>query len=114
MPTLRFIREAREDLEELWVSIAQANPTAADKYLEEIYQKTLLHSHRPYLGQAEPTLARRLGQTPQSVRSFLYRNHLCYYWLRGADMWMLGYIDTRRHRNRALRERLRRLRTQEP
>ena len=79
-------------------SIAQANPTAADKYLEEIYQKTLLYSHRPYLGQAEPTLARRLGQTPQSVRSFLYRNHRCYYWLRGADMWMLGYIDTRRHR----------------
>ena len=49
MPTLRFIREAREDLEELWVSITQANPTAADKYLEEIYQKTLLHLLRERL-----------------------------------------------------------------
>ena len=49
MPTLRFIREAREDLEELWVSIAQANPTAADKYLEEIYQKTLLYFLRERL-----------------------------------------------------------------
>ncbi len=53
MPTLRFIREARQDLEELWVYIARDNPDAADKYLEEIYQKTFLHSQQPQLGQAE-------------------------------------------------------------
>lgn len=114
MAILRFVREARQDLEELWVYIARDNPDAADQYLEEIYQKTLLHSQQPQLGRTEPSLARRLRQAPASVRSFLYRNHRCYYWLRGPEMWMLGYIDTRRHRDRALRERLRRLRAERP
>ncbi|MBI3799462.1 MAG: type II toxin-antitoxin system RelE/ParE family toxin [Deltaproteobacteria bacterium] len=113
MPTPHFDPDARADLEELWSYIAKDNPDAADTYLDEIYQKTQQHADHPYMGKSEPTLAKRLGIASDRLRSFLYRNHRCYY-LTGTDtIWVLGYIHSRRNRDRLFRERFRRLRDEQ-
>jgi hypothetical protein len=40
------------------------------------------------------------------VRSFLYRNHRCYYLVMDEEIRVLGFIDTRRDLDTALEERL--------
>jgi hypothetical protein len=60
----------------------------------------------PLLGQAEPDIAVRLSLAPDQVRSFLYRNHRCYYVVTDEEMRVFGFIDTRRDRQAALDERL--------
>jgi plasmid stabilization system protein ParE len=113
MPTLRFDPDARADLEELWYSIAKDNLDAADTYLNEISQKTQQYADRPHMGKAEPTLAKRLGIPSDRLRSFLYRNHRCYYLIGTDTIWVLGYIHSRRNRDRLFRERFRRLRDEQ-
>ena len=60
----------------------------------------------PLLGQAEPDIAVRLSLAPDQVRSFLYRNHRCYYVVTDEEMRVFGFIDMRRDRQAALDERL--------
>jgi hypothetical protein len=52
----------------------------------------------PLIGQAEPDIAVRLSLAPDQVRSFLYRNHRCYYVVTDEEMRVFSFIDTRRDR----------------
>jgi len=42
--------EAQNDLQEIWVHIAQDNPAAADKLEEDIYEACELLAKNPHLG----------------------------------------------------------------
>ena len=102
--------DARLDLVETWVHIAKDNPEAADKYIDELVEKAQFWAKSRTPGVSEPIIAREIEEPPERVRSFLYRNHRCIFLLTDTQMQILAYLDTRRDRDRALRERLKRLR----
>jgi toxin ParE1/3/4 len=55
MPDIRRTAQAEEDLIDLWLYIAQDNPGAADRLLDEIEDKLSLLADHPQLGPARPT-----------------------------------------------------------
>jgi len=57
------------------------------------------------MGHQEPEVAERLGETPEHVRSFLYRNHRCYYIVTDEAMRVLGFMHTSHDRDTVLEER---------
>jgi hypothetical protein len=57
------------------------------------------------MGQMESEVAERLGEIPERVRSFLYRNHRCYYMVTDDEMRVLGFIDMRQDVEAELEER---------
>src|SRR5215831_9219259 len=57
MPVIRRTAQAEEDLIDLWLYIAQDNPGAADRLLEEIEDKCSLLADHPQLGPARPDIA---------------------------------------------------------
>ena len=57
MPDIRRTAQADEDLIDLWFYIAQDNPGAADRLLDEIEDKFLLLAANPQLGPARPDIA---------------------------------------------------------
>jgi toxin ParE1/3/4 len=63
---------AEEDLIEIWLSIANDNPTAADKLLDHIEAVFVLLAEYPTLGPARPDLAPEL-------RYFVVRKYLILY-----------------------------------
>jgi toxin ParE1/3/4 len=52
MPSIRRTAQAEEDLIDLWLYIAQDNPEAADRLLDEIEDKLSLLADHPQLGPA--------------------------------------------------------------
>jgi len=56
MNGLRLSPEARDDLQEIWVYIAQDNPAAADKREGDIYAACELLAKSPHLGHKRPDL----------------------------------------------------------
>jgi toxin ParE1/3/4 len=58
MPLVRRAPRAAEDLEEVWLFIAQANPTAADKILDQLEHSIELLRENPLIGPAPPEIAR--------------------------------------------------------
>ena len=73
MPELRRTAQAEEDLIELWLYIAQDNPSAADRLLEEIEDKCSLLAAHPQLGRARPDIARDCRAFPVGRYLILYR-----------------------------------------
>lgn len=63
---------AVDDLDELWMFIAEDNPVAADQYLNEVTERCRLLTVQPEIGRPRDELAYRL-------RSFAYKNHLIFY-----------------------------------
>ena len=57
MPVIRRTAQAEEDLIDLWLYIAQDNPGAADRLLDEIEDKCSLLADHPQLGPARPDIA---------------------------------------------------------
>src|SRR5882724_481494 len=57
MPDIRRTAQAEEDLIDLWLYIAQDNPGAADRLLDEIEDKCSLLAANPQLGPARPDIA---------------------------------------------------------
>jgi plasmid stabilization system protein ParE len=57
MPEIRRTAQAEEDLIDLWLYIAQDNPSAADRLLDEIEDKFLLLAANPQLGPARADIA---------------------------------------------------------
>jgi plasmid stabilization system protein ParE len=102
---LRFTRPAQADLDGIFSYIAQHNPTAAGRYIRELLERCHFYADSPFIGQEEPEIADRLHASPESVRSFLYRNHRCYYVVTDDEVRILGCIDTRRDLDTALEER---------
>ena len=103
---LRLTTYARADLDAIFEFIAARNPTAARHYVAGLREQCHTYLANPFMGQREPEVAERLGETPETVRSFLYRNHRCYYVVTDKEMRVLGFIHTRRDRDTALEERL--------
>ena len=58
---------------DLWVYIAQDNPKAADRLLDEIKDKFGLLSEQPRLGPARPDIAPELRYVPVGRYLILYR-----------------------------------------
>jgi toxin ParE1/3/4 len=68
----RLTNEAREDLDETWLSIAADNPPAADRLLDRLYESFLLLAGQPLLGRARPELG-------MNLRSFPVGNYVIFY-----------------------------------
>ncbi|MDH3598736.1 MAG: type II toxin-antitoxin system RelE/ParE family toxin [Candidatus Tectomicrobia bacterium] len=110
MPTPRFHQRAREDVEELWLFIAQEDIAAADRYLDELEERAHTYAMHPDIGQIEPDIAERLERAMGlefpvdiTIRSFLHRNHRCYYIPDDEGIYILRVIDMRREQDRATR-----------
>ena len=57
--------EAQNDLQEIWIHIAQDNPAAADKLEEDIYEACELLAKNPHLGHKRPDSATQCRPVPQ-------------------------------------------------
>ena len=66
---MRRTAQAEEDLIDLWLYIAQDNPSAADRLLDEIEEKFSLLADHPQLGPARPDIAEECRYFP--VGSYL-------------------------------------------
>ncbi len=88
--------KAREDLIEIWEYIAQDNLSAADRYIDGFRESIQIYTYNPNIGREEPMLAKELGSSKLNARSFLYRNHRCYYYIAQNEMRVISVIDTRR------------------
>lgn len=60
MPTVFRSPSARRDLDEIWDYIAQDNPDAADRVLDEIDYKCQMLARQPLLGEPRDELIQRL------------------------------------------------------
>ena len=98
--------DAEQDLDTIFDYLAQNNPAAAARYIRELQEQCVFYAEFPFIGQAEPDIAQRLNLPHEHVRSFLYRNHRCYYVVTDDEMRVFGFIDVRRDLDTALEERL--------
>jgi toxin ParE1/3/4 len=97
MPAPRYHRQARADLESLWLHIARENIAAADRYLDGLEEAAQRYAATSGMGRLEPELATRLAVPPGvTLRSFLYRNHRSYYIPEDTGIFILRVLDTRR------------------
>ena len=103
--------DALIDLIEQHEYIARDNPSEADKYIQGLLDTAERASQSPTSGRSEPWIANLLGTPPKNTRSLLYKNHRCYYLIRGdeiaaAEIYVLSYLHGKRKRDNALRKRL--------
>ena len=73
MPDIRRTAQAEEDLIDLWLYIAQDNPRAADRLLDEIEDKCSLLAANPQLGPARRDIAPDCRYFPVGRYLILYR-----------------------------------------
>jgi toxin ParE1/3/4 len=64
MSRYRLTEQARQDLDEIWLHIVEDNPTAADHFLDILYEKFILLAGQPLLGRLRPELAPNLRSVP--------------------------------------------------
>lgn len=64
MPRLLKRPEVETDLDEIWWYIAQDSPANADKFLDQIQEKSLLVSNFPSMGENRDELLRGLRSFP--------------------------------------------------
>lgn len=69
---VRISTAAVEDLDELWLYIAEDNPAAADRYVDELTARCKLLGRNPEIGRPRDELA-------DDLRSFACRNYLIFY-----------------------------------
>jgi plasmid stabilization system protein ParE len=110
MRKIVYDAEARLDLYETWLHIARDNLSAADKYIDGLNELTRQAATHPFSGYSEVTIAQQLGKDPELIRSLRYCNHRLFYYLRSEhEVYVFAYIHGKQDRNKALRERLRRM-----
>jgi toxin ParE1/3/4 len=73
MSEYRLTEEARQDLDEIWLYIAEDNPSAADGFLDTLYERFVLLAQQPFLGRARPELAPHLRSFPVGNYVIFYR-----------------------------------------
>ena len=73
MPVIRRTAQAEEDLIDLWLYIAQDNPGAADRLLDEIEEKFSFLADHPQLGPVRPDIAEGCRYFPVGSYLILYR-----------------------------------------
>jgi toxin ParE1/3/4 len=74
MSRYRLTEQARQDLDEIWLYIAEDNPTAADHFLDILYEKFVLVAGQPLLGRLRPELAPNLRSLPVGNYVIFYRS----------------------------------------
>jgi toxin ParE1/3/4 len=72
MSQYRVSDEARADLDEIWLYIAQDDPDTADKFIRAIVSRFPKFATMPYLGRSREELSPRL-------RSFPIRRYVIFY-----------------------------------
>ena len=73
MPKLKLTPAAEQDLQEIWLYIAQDNPRAADKLLDRIEAQCELLANHPHLGPGRDDIAKGLRYHPMANYLILYR-----------------------------------------
>jgi toxin ParE1/3/4 len=73
MSRYRLAEQARADLDEIWLYIAEDNPSAADRFLDTLYERFLLLAGQPLLGRDRPELALNLRSLPVGNYVIFYR-----------------------------------------
>lgn len=73
MPHFTRTERCEQDLIELWLYIAEDNPAAADRVLDEIDVKCQLLAEQPRLGPARPDIRPELRYFPVGSHLILYR-----------------------------------------
>ncbi len=73
MPKFKLLPAAEQDLQEIWLYIAQDNPKAADKLLDRIEAQCELLANHPQLGPARDDIAKGLRYYPLANHLILYR-----------------------------------------
>ncbi|MCQ8105891.1 type II toxin-antitoxin system RelE/ParE family toxin [Methylomonas sp. SURF-2] len=65
--------QSEEDLIEIWLYIAQDNPTAADRVLDDIEQRFVMLADNPQMGRYRPDIAPELRYFISGKYLILYR-----------------------------------------
>lgn len=65
--------QALEDLDGIWSYIAKVNVAAADRIIDQLYDRFDLLAGEPQLGERQPHLA------DGTYRRFCFRNYVIYY-----------------------------------
>lgn len=86
MNQFRVAAEARSDLDEIWLYIAQDNPDAADKYIAAIVSRFPTLASVPHLGRARPELS-------PGLRSFVVGHHVIFYRLFDGGIEVARVLD---------------------
>jgi toxin ParE1/3/4 len=73
MAVVQRTAQAEEDLIDIWVYIAQNNPSTADHLLDDLDTKCLLLADNPRLGPTRPDIAPELRYFPVGSYLILYR-----------------------------------------
>lgn len=73
MPVLQRTAQAEEDLIEIWAYIAQDNPAAADRVLDDIEQRFHGLTDNPLMGRLRPDIAPELRYFTVGKYLILYR-----------------------------------------
>lgn len=64
MPRIHYTRSAESDLLDLWLTIAEENPLAADSTLDSIQETVSLLGSQPEMGRVRGELSDRLRSFP--------------------------------------------------
>ena len=86
---------AEEDLLDIWLLIARRNPTAADRIVEGLDERSRLLARFPELGRKRPEIA-------EGVRSFRFGEYLILYRVDETSVQIVRYWHGRRNLNEAL------------
>lgn len=73
MPVIQRTAQAEEDLIEIWIYIAQDNPEAADRVLDDIKQRFHVLADNPLMGRLRPDIAPELRYFTAGKYLILYR-----------------------------------------
>jgi toxin ParE1/3/4 len=73
MSTLRFAEQVRVELDDLWFGIAQHNPAAADRFIDELCDTCSLLSENPLMGRSREEWRPRLRSFQHGRFLILYR-----------------------------------------
>lgn len=72
MARYRFAERARDDLDEIWVTIAVDNVDAADRVTDQIHATAALLASNPNMGRARPELLPELRSFPTKTPYIIY------------------------------------------
>jgi toxin ParE1/3/4 len=86
MNQYRVSTEARADLDEIWLYIANDNPDAADKYIRAIVSRFAKLASMPHLGRARAELS-------PGLRSFVVGHHVIFYRLFDGGVEVARVLD---------------------
>ena len=87
---LKFTKQSKLDLDDIWLYIAQDNIDAADRFIDSLYEKCLVLRERPEIG-------RERTEIRTDIRSFPLGNYLIFYHVYNSeviiDRFLSGYRD---------------------